>query len=261
MTNAYVVKGKGEPVLFVQGAGVPGSGWEPQLEGLSDRFHGASFDHRGIDGKKIPAFTIDDMCRDALGVMDALEWESAHIVAHSIGGLVAQALAIEHPARVKSLTLMCTFSEGRQASRLDPWLVWVGTRTFLGTRSMRRRAFLEMILSPDERASREADLDAYAKELSAYFGRDLGDPAPIAMKQLSAASKFDASRHLRELDVPTLVMSATHDRIAPTKFGQELARLIPKARYVERDAAHGLPITRAKEVNDLLAEHFNSIGV
>lgn len=253
-----MAKGKGEPVLFVQGAGVPGRGWDPQLDGLSERFHCAAFDNRGIDGAKVAPFTIDDMRRDALDVMDALGWKRAHVVGHSIGGLVAQALALEEPARVKSLTLMCTFSQGKQASRFDPWLVWVGTRTYVGTRRMRRLAFLEMILSRTEREARAGDLETYAKELGAFFGRDLADPAAIAMKQLSAAAKYDASARLGTLEVPTLVMSGTHDRIALPEFGRELVRLVPRARYVERDAAHGLPITRAKEVNDLLAEHFHS---
>ena len=255
MTNRYVARGEGEPVLFVQGAGVPAKGWTPQLDGLSDRFHCAAFDNRGIDGVKIPAFTIDDMRRDALDVMDALGWKSAHVVGHSIGGVVAQALALEDPARVRSLTLMCTFAKGKQATRFDGRLAWVGTRTMVGTRRMRRRAFLEMSLSPEQRSS-AGDLDAYAASYSEFFGRDIADPAPITMKQLSAAAKFDASSRLGTLDVPTLVMSATHDIIALPEFGQSLAALIPRAAYAELDAGHGLPITRAKEVNDALAKHF-----
>lgn len=257
MTNPYVAKGEGEPVLFVQGAGVPAKGWTPQLEGLSNRFHCAAFDNRGVDGTKIPPFTIDDMRRDALDVMDALGWKSAHVVGHSVGGLIAQALALEDPARVKSLTLMCTFARGKQASRFDPRLVWVGSRTMIGTRPMRRRAFLEMSLSPQQLAA-VGDPEAYAESYSQYFGRDIGDPAPIAMKQLSAAAKYDASARLGSLDVPTLVMSATHDIIALPAFGRSLSALIPKAEYVEMKAGHGLPITLASEVNDRLASFLHS---
>ena len=73
------------------------------------------------------------MRRDALDVMDARLEARARRQAQHPGGLVAQALALESP-RVKSLTLMCTFSQGKRASRFDPWLVWVGTRTYVGTR-------------------------------------------------------------------------------------------------------------------------------
>ena len=126
-----------------------------------------------------------------------------------------------------------------------------------------RLDFVPLCVAPqylrhDEMGDRLVTREAYAEELSAFFGRDLADPAAIAMKQLSAAAKYDASARLGTLEVPTLVMSATHDRIALPEFGRELVRLVPRARYLERDAAHGLPITRAKEVNDLLAEHFHS---
>lgn len=254
---AYESVGTGEPVLFIQGAGVPASGWRPQLDGLSDRFACAAFDNRGIGASDAvtSAFGIDDMADDACAVMDALGWERAHVVGHSLGGLVAQSLALRARARVASLTLMCTFLRGSEPSRMSPWIVWTGLRTYVGSRAMRRRAFLEMILSDAERGAR--DLDAFAREMEPLFGRDLADPAAIAMKQLSAAKGFDASDRLASLgDVPTVVMSGTHDKIALPAFGRALAAAIPNARYEEHDAAHGLPITRASEVNARLASHF-----
>lgn len=265
MSIAYRAYGDRQcpPVLFIQGAGVPASGWLPQLESLSKRFHCAAFDNRGIgeSGPVTSPFRLEDMRSDALAVINALGWESAHVVGHSIGGLVAQSHVLASRARVRSLTLMCTFRSGAEPSRLTAWMVWTGLRTYVGTRSMRRRAFLEMILSDEELRTRtRADtLDAFARELEPLFGRDLADPAPIAMKQLAAASKFDATSRLHELaDIRTLVLSGTHDRLALPEFGRALARAIPGARYEERDAAHGLPITRAGEVNALLAEHFES---
>lgn len=107
MTLAREVAGDGgEPVLFIQGAGLPGAGWRPQVTALSARFRCASFDNRGTGGSR-PAnepFTIDDWRADALEVLDALGWESAHVVGHSLGGLVAQSLALDARTRVKSLT-------------------------------------------------------------------------------------------------------------------------------------------------------------
>lgn len=254
---AYAAQGTGERVLFIQGAGLPASGWRPQLEGLSDRFACASFDNRGIGASDAvtSAFGIEDMAGDAIAVMDALGWERAHVVGHSLGGLVAQALALRDRGRVASLTLMCTFLRGTEPGRISPWIVWTGLRTYVGTRAMRRRAFLEMILSDAERTSR--DLDAFAREMEPLFGRDLADPAPIAMKQLSAAKRFDASDRLGTLaGVPTLVMSGTHDKIALPVFGRALAAALPGAQYEEHDAAHGLPITRAAAVNARLSAHF-----
>jgi pimeloyl-ACP methyl ester carboxylesterase len=78
------------------------------------------------------------------------------------------------------------------------------------------------------------------------------------MKQLRAASRYDASARLGALtNIPTLVVSATHDRIALPKFGRALAGAIPAARYVEiPDAGHGCTIQCAALINELLAEHF-----
>jgi len=261
LSLAYEVSGDGAPVLFVQGAGVPGAGWGPQVGPLSRRFRCVSFDNRGIGGSGplTSSFRIEEMRGDALAVMDALGWQSAHIVGHSIGGLVAQALALEARDRVRSLTLMCSFLRGSEPSRLNPWIVWTGLRTYVGSRRMRRLAFLEILLSDAERRARgsQAELDAFARELRPLFGRDLADPAAIAMKQLAAVKNFDAGSRLSELaPIPTLVLSATHDRLALPDFGRALAGAIPGARYEERDAAHGLPITRAEEVNALLSEHF-----
>ena len=90
------------------------------------------------------------------------------------------------------------------------------------------------------------------------FGHDLADQPPIVMKQLRAASRFDASARLGALaHIPTLVVAATHDRIALPAFGRALADAIPGARYVEiPDAGHGCTIQCADRVNALLVEHF-----
>lgn len=253
---AYQVVGVGPPIVFIQGVGVPASGWKPQLDGLGDRCRCASIDNRGIGTSSAAPgeLSISQMASDVLAVMDALGWSSAHIVGHSVGGLVAQEIALSARPRVRSLTLMCTFLRGPQAARMEPWIVWTGLRTYVGTRRMRRRAFLEIVLSPEERRVR--DLDAEAARLASLFGRDLAHASPMAMRQLRAAAKYDASGRLASLaGLPTLVLSGTHDRLAPGAYGRALAAAIPGAIYREADAAHGLPLTRPQEINDLLAEH------
>jgi pimeloyl-ACP methyl ester carboxylesterase len=254
MKVAHSVVGSGEPILFVQGVGVPGCGWSPQVEGLSSRFACASFDNRGV-GKSAPIegrFGISEMAADAISVLDALGWERAHVVGHSVGGLVAQELALSHRARVKSLVLMCTFARGKDASRFTPWIFWTGMRSYVGTRSSRRRAFMEIVLPPD--APRD---DETAAKLAPIFGRDLADPSPAAMAHLRAASKYDASPRISELaGIPTLVMSGEHDRLALPTYGRAIASAIPGARYEEiRGAAHGAPITHAAAVNALIEAH------
>ena len=255
---AYRVSGEGSPVVMIQGVGLHGEGWAPQVEGLSNAYRCLRFDNRGL-GQSQPAgapITIQQMAEDARVLMDAEGWKSAHVVGHSMGGLIALQLALTEPSRVRSLALLCTFARGAEATgfRLD--VFWIGLRTYIGTRQMRRRAFLEMVMPLDY--LRTVDRDALAEKLAPIFGHDLGEHPPVVMKQLSAVRKCDLTAELSKLaSVPTLVVCGRHDRIARTSAGKVLANGIGGARYVEfPETAHGLPIQCADELNDLLRQHF-----
>jgi aminoacrylate hydrolase len=256
----YLRVGDGPPVLLIQGVGVVGEGWRPQIDGLSDRFTLVSFDNRGIGGSTIldGRLTIEDMAADALAIMDAERLDQFHVVGHSMGGVIAQAVALAAPDRVRSLALLCTFARGRDAARLTLPILSTTMRMRVGTRAMRRNAFLELIMPA--RYLRETDRVALAEQLHPLFGHDLAEQPPIVMKQLSALSKYDALGRLSALSsIPTLVVSATEDRLAQPSSGKALADAIPGARFVElRDAGHGVPIHRPAEINALLTGHITS---
>src|SRR4051794_1987634 len=106
---AYDVRGSGPPVLFIQGVGVHGDGWRPQVDGLAADFQCLTFDNRGM-GRSLPLdckLTIEQMADDAHAVMLHYGWHSAHVVGHSVGGLVALQLALAHRSCVRSLSLLC----------------------------------------------------------------------------------------------------------------------------------------------------------
>jgi pimeloyl-ACP methyl ester carboxylesterase len=254
----YERAGAGPAVLLAQGAGVCGSGWRPQVEALSDAHELVSFDNRGIGGstREPGRLTIEDMAADALALMDAAGIERFHLAGHSIGGLVAQQVALVAPQRVKSLAFLCSFARGKQAARVTPAILMLGLRSRIGTKAMRRAAFLRLVMPAA--ALRSLDRVAYAERLGALFGHDLAAQPAIAFEQLRAAARFDVSGRLGSLArVPTLVVSSAEDLIAAPRFGRELAAAIPGARYVEiADAGHALPIQRADEVNALLRAHF-----
>jgi aminoacrylate hydrolase len=253
----YVREGSGVPVILVQGVGVIGEGWRPQIAALSDRYAIAAPDNRGIGGSALGsgALTIEDMAGDVIAIANAEGFERFHLAGHSMGGLIAQEVALCAPGRVRSLALLCTFFRGKEAARLTPDIMWTGLRTRVGTREMRRRAFMQLVM-PDTYL--RTAVPTLADDLAVLFGHDLADQPPIVMKQLRAASRYDASTRLEALtNIPTLVVSATHDRISLPKFGRALAHVIPGARYVEiPDAGHGCTIQCANRVNELLAEHF-----
>lgn len=255
---AYSVHGSGDPVMFIQGVGVHGDGWRPQTDVLAARHRCIAFDHRGI-GSSTGAganLTIERLADDARAILDAQGVDRAHVVGHSLGGLVALALAIAHPQRVRSLALLCTFAVGRHVAPLTPTMAWLGLRTRIGTRAQRRRAFLRLVLAPNPRT--RAELDAIAVELAPVFGHDLASQPAVVFHQLRALRAGDVTRELSTLGgIPTLVVSAQHDLLAPPALGRALAEGIPGARFEEvAGAAHGLPITHAAWTNERLLAHF-----
>jgi len=254
---AYEVRGSGPPVLFIQGVGAQGDAWRPQVEGLADRFTCLTFDNRGMARSRPNAtpVTVAQMADDARAILDAVGWDTAHVVGHSLGGLVAQQLALDATKRVRSLALLCTFANGRTVAPLSWRMIWLGLGTMLGTRRMRRMAFLRLVLPPGGLAG--IDADALAARLADLFGHDLAEQPPVALEQLRAMRMADVSPRLGDLaNVPTLVISAAHDPIAPPALGRAIADGVPGARYVEvADTSHGMPITHTDRVNSLLGGH------
>jgi pimeloyl-ACP methyl ester carboxylesterase len=266
---AYLRAGDGPPVLLLHGAGIVGAGWAPQIEVLQDRFTLVTLDNRGIGGSTLPPvglgkrarLSIEAMAADALAVMDAEGLDGFHLAGHSMGGLIAQRIALDAPRRVRSLALLCTFGRGRQASRLSLAMLLTAARMRIGTRAMRRNAFLELVMPADY--LRGADRVRLAQELMPLFGHDLADQPSIVLQQVRAMSRFDVRSDLASLGrIPTLVVSARHDRIALPVYGRSLAAAIPDARYLEfEEAGHGVTIQCAAAINSLLAEHWSRADV
>lgn len=251
----YWRRGAGPALLFVQGVGVHGDGWLPQVDELAREHTCLWFDNRGI-GRSLPAgesLSVERMARDALAILEHARIERAQLIGHSLGGQVALQAALSRPERVRRLSLLCTFADGRAPAR-GGRMLWLGLRSRVGTARMRRRAFLELILPPAQLAG--SDRDALAARLAPLFGHDLAEQPPIVMAQIRAFRGCNLSPRLPELArVPTLVVCAAHDLIAPPALGRAIAAGIPGARCVEiEDAAHGAPITHAARVNALLRE-------
>ena len=242
-------------MLFIQGVGVHGDGWLPQIAQLSATYRCVSFDNRGM-GRSLPAaaaITVEQMAADAEAVLQAVQVERAHVVSHSLGGLVALQLALGSRRCVASLALLCTFASGGAAAPLSARMIWLGFRSRVGTRRMRREGFRRLVLPPGIERGPEVSND----RLAALFGHDLADQPPVVSAQLRAMRRAGKTAALGTLaGVPTIVASAVHDPIAPASAGRALAASIPGAEYVEFDnASHGLPITHAREVNALLSRH------
>ncbi len=254
----YTSGGAGPAVLLIQGIGMTGGGWHPQVSALADRFEVVAFNSRGADGAPVDesTMTVEMMARDALAIMNARRIRRFHVVGQSMGGLVAQELALIAPDRVTSLSLVSSFASGAQATHRIGAIT--GLRGRFGSRRMRRHAALELFVS-------RSMLDIVPRDLLAEYmrlvlGRDLADQPRLIAEQLRLTSGYDASDRLSLLaPIPTLVIGADEDRIATREATMALAAAIPGARHVEiRGASHGVAIQCARVINQLLAEHFDN---
>lgn len=254
---AYEISGSGPPVVLIQGVGVHGGAWAPQISVLQTNYECLSFDNRGMGGSHPVGadLTIEQMAEDTLALMDAQGWASAHLVGHSMGGLIALHVALSARDRVRSLSLLCSFARGRDATKITPGMLWTGLRTRIGTKAQRRRAFLEIVMP--RAALDTSDVSKLAADFAPLFGHDLADQPAISMRQLSAMGRYDAVPRLRELaGLPTLVVSAEHDRIARPEIARAMAASIPGARFVEiPNASHGVTVQLPQSINALLLDH------
>ncbi len=242
-----------EPVVLIMGLGCQMIGWRDGLcEALAKRgFFVLRFDHRDVGfssrfaGPKPnlalsllkkslrlplrPAYTLSDMAGDVTGLLDVLGIESAHVVGASMGGMIAQLVAIRYPERVRSLaSLMSTTSE--------PWLPWPSrdvTSHMLAPPPRGRDLFVDhqlrlLQLTGSPKYYDEAKARAYFAEVWERDPDRSGVPRQLHAI-LAAASR---AKELRRIDVPSVVLHGSVDRLLRPAHGRATARAIPGARFV-----------------------------
>jgi pimeloyl-ACP methyl ester carboxylesterase len=249
----YVRAGGGEPLLLIQGMSATHLAWgRPLLARLEENFDCVSFDNRGM-GLSAPApeaFTIADMAADALGLLDALGIERAHVLGISMGGMIAQELALAHPERIRSLTLGCTYCGGPGSQLMDP-VDFRGLAEAMasGDRERVQRAMWELNLSPGfrEDESRYAEFTEMANALPARR-------ETIGL-QVQAISAHDTSARLPGLKPPTLVIHGTEDRVLGAANGRMIAPLIPAPLEILEGVGHMFWWEQPERSAELIREH------
>jgi 3-oxoadipate enol-lactonase len=221
-------RGSGEPLLLIQGMGGESTHWgEPFLRELERDFEVVLYDHRGI-GRSAPLegdITTADLARDALALLEALEIERTHVFGFSMGGMVAQELALTAPERVRSLTLASTSAGGTQSKPTSGDVVQALTAAVLsGDRERVLRTAFGLVVSADFAAEPQnwEPFAALARQSTPSIG--------VSMAQQAAVVAHDAYGRLRGLRVPTLVIHGTEDQMLDAINGDLIASLIPGAR-------------------------------
>ena len=250
---AWRAYGEGEPVLMIMGFMGSSRAWFRLLPHVAERHRAIVFDNRGTGDSDRPLgrFTMDDLVGDALAVLDAAGEETAHVVGVSMGGMIAQHLALDHPERVRSLALLCTHPGGRRPEG-RPWrmLASIALRPLLGPGGT-FRIVAPLLYSERTRTKRhdrlEADMRMRAQELT---------PARTAVGQGAAIAGHDSRERLPELRMPVLVVHGEEDRLVPPDNARDLARLIPGAELrIVPNAGHLLGTDAERETAAAVLGH------
>jgi len=248
----YEVTGRSSapPVLMIQGLGMDKHGWDLQRIVLSLRYRVIALDNRGSGRSDKPhgEYRLDQMADDAVAVLDDAGVDQAHVVGASMGGAIAQVLAVAHPDRLRSLTLVCTSCRNVpwRTELLNSWaetaqrggllsMANVAARWMIGPRSFRRLVPLIGLLGP----------------------LGLGRPSHAFAGQVAAICAADDSLagRLGDIEVPTMVIVGNQDILTPRGDSEELADRIPTAELVViSGAAHGVMIEHASTFNRVLGD-------
>jgi pimeloyl-ACP methyl ester carboxylesterase len=186
------------------------------------------------------AYTLSDMAGDAIGLLDALGLASAHVVGASMGGMIAQTMAIEHPTRVRSLTSIMSTTGDRSVGQPRP----EGMAALLAAPAVTREAVIERVIAT-QRVIGSPGFSVDEDEVRARAGRAFDrsfDPVGVARQGVGVLASRDRTARLRTLDVPTLVIHGSHDVVCDVSGGRATAEAIPGAELVIIEGmGHNLP--------------------
>jgi pimeloyl-ACP methyl ester carboxylesterase len=241
-----------EPMLLVMGLSSPLTWWDPELCSMLARrgYYVITLDNRDVGrstkmrdrvtrrmlvralaGRRVrPPYTLVDMAHDAVGLLDHLGVESAHVVGVSMGGMIAQSLAIEAPARVRSLTSIMSTTGKRTVGWIDPRLMPILLRPLRpGLESYERTslAIWRMIGSPGYPRTDERTLEI----ARATYARGIS-PTGSLRQMMAILTQPNRGSRLHALRMPTLVIHGTADRMVHVSGGRATAAAIPGAELL-----------------------------
>jgi 3-oxoadipate enol-lactonase len=229
----YEIHSEGEPLLCVAGLSCDTLVWIPQIEAFSSEYRTVIFDNRDVGQSSMAEgdYEIADMARDALALADELELDTFHLLGVSMGGAIAQEVALQAPGRVRTLTLTVTFSTGGTYSRklAEVW----GARV----KQISHEQHIDelMLLNHSEEFFENADMVAFIR--TSMLQNPHPQPPEAFARQLAACSRHDTR-------------DREHDILVPVWKSKEIAAAIPGAKLDVLPAApHGLSLERAEEFN------------
>ena len=253
----YEIHGDGNPVVLIMGLRRNTEWWYCQIPTLSKHFKVLAFDNRGAGRTEKPKldYSIRLFADDTAGLIESLGMKKAHILGLSMGGYIAQELAINYPHIVKSLILACTGPGGERAVLMSPERL----KKFTANEG----------LSPEQILRKDMDIYFSDKFITEHPGKIIEfieislryyQPPDAFMRQFAACLKHDTVKRLNRITVPTLIMAGDDDPLVPPENSQILKELIPHAELIFFPGKrHCFFIEEAEKFNQSVTSFFRSI--
>ncbi|MBM4070916.1 MAG: alpha/beta fold hydrolase [Planctomycetes bacterium] len=246
----YAERGEGVPLIFLNGLAGDHQYWMGQLRALSNRFRCLALDNRdtGQSSYATASYTITDLADDVAGFMAQLSLPAAHIVGLSLGGMIAQEMALRHPARVRSLFLVGT------VAKADDWFCATLDAYGCIRRQVRDTSEFFQVLLPWLVSHRYFEQPERVEWLKALLAQN---PHPQKIegffRQFEAIRGHDTLDRLASITCPVLLAAGADDSIAPPRYSRQLAERLPHARLeIMPDVGHAPPIEDPRGFNRLL---------
>ena len=233
--------------------------WFRQIPTFKEKYCCVVFDNRGAGRSSKPdyPYTIEMMAADTIGLMESLNIKNAHILGISMGGLIAQQIAISYPEKVRSLILSSTHFGGLNYVPMDEktmaLLIALPTETISKeqAREMRYRAtFSQQFLQNNKEIIEQ--IDEWAEK----------HPTPLyaQVHQSAATAEFNSELELQKITAPTLIIHGANDHAVPTKNGELVAERIPNSRLkIIEDASHFVIIEKYEEFNNAVMSFIDEV--
>lgn len=252
----YEVQGDGAPLVLISGLGYPRWQWHRMVPYLEEHFQVITFDNRGVGQSDKPAgpYTASMLAKDVMGLLDTLGIDKAIVMGHSMGGFIAQAIALEYPERVSKLILASTNFGGPRHVPVTPEAMAVLsdvksdplTRLRNGIVISTAPGFAERqpeLLQQwlDWRAANPLDIPGYQAQLG------------IGVALLAEAAAFEAK--LPNVSAPTLILFGAHDKVVPPANADLLAKQIAGSQIrILPDAGHFFPLEVPEEAAQVIIQ-------
>lgn len=265
ITLNYEVTGTGDPLVLVMGLAGSLAAWRYQVPTLSQHFTVIAFDNRGVGSSTVPedssAYSMANFAADTVGLLDQLDIERAHVFGISMGGMIAQHIALDYPERVRGLVLGCTLPhydanpEPGDERAPEPWVQELMLTGAMKDAETALRDSVKFNFAPDFAARNPAVIED-------YVAHGLRQRISLRgfMGQWNAIMNHSTLTRLHELRAPTLVQHGALDKLVPVANGKLLAQHVPHARWqMLPDAGHLYFMEQPELVNTSVREFFHSV--